>query len=202
MKISNQEIESLPFAQFDDDIVVVDSLDSLKPAIDELNSATILGFDTETRPAFTRGTFYHVALLQLSTEHKTWPFRLNKIGLPQELADVMANPNILKVGLAIRDDLRALIRRQKFTPANCVDIQPIASSMGIEEQSLKKLAAQILGVRVSKRQRLSNWENDSLSLSQQLYAATDSWISLLLYLALQNGVTEHPRLTAIRAAAL
>ena len=200
MKLSNTELDLLPSSQFDGLIDVVDNQGSYERAIRALERESILGFDTETRPVFKRGMSASVALLQMSTNDVTWLFRLNMIGLPVELANVLANPKIMKVGLAIRDDLRGLCRRRSFTPANCVDVQAMARELGIEEQSLKKMAAQVLGVKVSKRQRLTNWENETLTKAQCLYAATDSWISLKLYEALSKGCTIHERLIRVREA--
>ncbi len=198
MRVSNEEIDLLPLSQFDKEIVVIDDVDAVPDAIADIRQNLIIGFDTETRPSFKRGVNYPVALLQISTEQKTWLFRLCKIGLPQPIADLFADPSIKKVGLAILDDLRALRKRLPFTPANCIDLQSIAKERGIEDQSLKKMAAQVLGVKVSKRQRLTNWENPILSPSQQTYAATDSWISLLLFNELMRGTVISPKLLEVR----
>ncbi len=193
MKVKNEEIDLLPLDQFHGKVLVVDSPDKFAEAIAQLRQQSLLGFDTETRPTFTRGVSHRVALLQLSTDSTTWLFRLNIIGLPPELADIMSDDKITKVGLAIRDDLKALRRRRDFTPRGCFDVQTMASAEGIEDLGLKKLAARVLGVRISKRQRLTNWENPTLTAQQIDYAATDSWVSLLMYLAIKDGKTLHPR---------
>lgn len=198
MKVSNEECEALPLSAFEGRVVLVESAEQAEQAARELNAEALLGFDTETRPSFVRGNNYSTALLQLSTETTTWLVRLCRTGLPQCLADVMANPGIVKVGLAILDDLRGLQKLRPFTPGACLDLQRLARERGVEELGLKKMAAQVLGVRVSKRQRLTNWEADTLTPAQQTYAATDSWVSLLLYQAFMRGVVVHPRLAALR----
>lgn len=199
MKVSNEEIDLMPVGQCSDPVEVVEHAQDIERAVEEMRQHPVLGFDTETRPSFTRGTSYNVALLQFSAPGKTWLFRLCKTGLTQPLADFMADKSITKAGLAIRDDIRGLRRLRIFEPAGFVDVQSVASQMGVEDLSLKKMAAHVLGMRVSKRQRLTNWENASLTPGQIAYAATDSWISLLLYQALQSGATESPRLAEIRA---
>lgn len=200
MKVSNEEIDQLPLGQYEGELCVVEHANDIEAAIAEMRQCAVLGFDTETRPSFTRGTVYNVALLQLSGPNKTWLFRLCKTGLPTQLADFLADATIKKAGLAIRDDLRGLRRLRIFEPGGFVDVQNMASRMGVEDLSLKKMAATVLGLRVSKRQRLTNWEYQTLTPGQITYAATDSWISLKLYEALSAGVTESPSLAAVRQA--
>ncbi len=196
-RLTNEEIELLPSDSFSGRIVLVDSPDSVNAAVAELRQEKLLGFDTETRPSFTRGVIYGVALLQLSSETTTWLIRINRIGLPPEVAQILADDSILKVGAAIRDDIRGLQKKYPFKPANFVDLQTLARENGLEDFSLKKLAAHVLGVKISKRQRLTNWEAPQLSPSQQTYAATDSWISLLTYKGMMNGTFEHERVQQI-----
>lgn len=200
MRVTNEEIDQLPLSQYNGEIALIDHPDQVDAAIEEMMRYKVLGFDTETRPAFTRGTNYRVALLQLSSEHKTWLFRLCTIGLPESLARFLENQDIVKPGLAIRDDLRGLRKWRQFAPGGFVDMQTIAASRGVDDLSLKKMAAHVLGVRVSKRQRLTNWESPTLTAGQMTYAATDSWISLLLWKAVvEDGITDSPALADIRA---
>ena len=163
-----------------------------------MRGQSVLGFDTETRPSFKRGVSYNVALLQLSTEDTSWLIRLNKVPMSDGLANILTDSNILKAGVAIRDDVKILQRHRMFVPGGFVDLQNMARAAGFEDFSLKKLAAHILGVRISKRQRLSNWEASELTMAQAHYAATDSWISLLIYLQMKDEVVEHERIIKIR----
>lgn len=196
-KLTNEEMDQLPLAQFDDTIQLIDTPERLAAAIAEMRSCAMLGFDTETRPSFRRGVSYKVALLQLSSEHTSWLIRINKLGLPDSLAAVLSDPSIMKVGLAIRDDIKGLQKWRDFEPQNFIDLQTVAKEMDFEDFSLKKLAAHVMGVRISKRQRLSNWEAPMLTVPQQRYAATDSWVSLMIYLGLRSGVREHARVQEI-----
>lgn len=203
MKVTNEEIDKLPLSQYEGEICLIDHADQVEAAIEEMRHCKALGFDTETRPAFTRGTNYRVALLQLSSEDKTWLFRLCVMGLPEPLARFLEDASIVKPGLAIRDDLRGLRKWRQFTPGGFVDMQSIAADKGIDDLSLKKMAAHVLGVRVSKRQRLTNWEGASLTPGQMTYAATDSWISLLLWKAVvEQGITDSQYLAEMRAKGL
>ncbi len=192
--LTNEIIDSLPQTQFDGQVVVIETERAAEEAARQMMREPVLGFDTETRPAFRRGVTYKTALLQLASHDTAWLIRLNVVGLPRAIVNVLENPSIVKTGVAIRDDIRGLQRWHKFTPGNFVELQTLAHDHGLEEASLKKLAARVLGIRISKRQRLSNWEASALSLGQQLYAATDAWVGIESYEQLVNGVTMHPRL--------
>ncbi|MCR5697623.1 MAG: 3'-5' exonuclease domain-containing protein 2 [Marinilabiliaceae bacterium] len=192
-RLTNEELDKLPLSQFEGQIDVIDNAESLAKAVEEISQETRLGFDTETRPSFRRGMSYGVSLLQLSTATHAWLIRVNKVEISDELAALLENENITKTGVAIRDDIKALQKRRKFQPRGFVELQTIANQLHFEDFSLKKLAAHVLGIRISKRQRLSNWEADELALAQQHYAATDAWVSLLIYEGFEKGVTEHER---------
>lgn len=193
ISISPEEISVLELASFPGDIVVVDEQGpALDSAIRYLKRQRILGFDTETRPTFTpdqhsTGT----ALLQLSGPGKAFLFRLKKTGLPRPLAAILANPAIVKVGAATRDDIKGLQKITRFAPKNFVDMQSIVADYGIRDKSVKKMTAIILGVKISKAQQLSNWEAEHLSESQRRYAATDAWVCREMYRKLMES-EKHP----------
>ncbi len=180
-KITKEELSEVPKKHFEGDITVIDSEEKLQEAISELAKCKLLGFDTETKPAFKKGTSNTVSLLQLSNGEKSFLFQLKKIGLPNRLKEILANPNIIKAGVAIRDDIKALNKLNSFTPNGFVELQTFVRNYGIEDMSLAKLSAIVLGFRISKSQRLSNWESDSLSEAQQRYAATDAWVGYKIY---------------------
>ncbi len=177
--ITKEEIDKLPLKYFKGKIVLIDTLELLAEAIDELKETKYLGFDTETRPSFIKGIKnpYKVALLQLSTKNKAFLIRLNKVGLPKQLANILEDKNIVKIGLAISNDLRMLKQYSNFKEQNFIDLATYSSEYhNIECNSLKKLTAIVLGFKISKSQQLSNWENNELTEAQQRYAATDAWI--------------------------
>ncbi len=178
----------LPLTHFEGKIVVVDTEKQEQKALEYLSSQKIIGFDTETKPMFIPGkrNGNPVALLQLSTDKRAYLFRLNKINFSTGMAQLMSNKKVLKVGAAIHEDLRQLEALQVFKPAGFVDIQRIVHHYGIEEKGLKKLAALVLQIHISKNQQLSNWENLELTKSQCLYAATDAWVCREIFLHLQK----------------
>ena len=187
--ISPDEIAALELASFPGEIVVVEEEGPvMDQAVRYLKRQKVLGFDTETRPTFSpdqpsTGT----ALLQLSGSGKAYLFRLKKCGLPRALASVLANPSVIKVGAATLDDVRGLQKITKFSPKGFVDLQNIVWEYGIRDKSVKKMAAIILGVKISKAQQLSNWEAERLSDGQQRYAATDAWVCREMYLRLEQA---------------
>ena len=179
-------MEGLDFASFPGKIYVIDSVGAeFNRAIAYLRSQKIIGFDTETRPTFSQDQpRYGVALLQLSGPDKAFLFRINKLGMHRRLCNLMASEKIVKVGAAIHDDIKGLQKKHDFVPASFVDLQKIVCEWGIRDKSVKKMAAIILGFRVSKTQQLSNWEAERLSESQAKYAATDAWVCREMYLKL------------------
>ena len=182
--ISNEEVNALPVGAFEGPIVVVDTSEAITRACDYLSSQELIGFDTETRPSFTKGVTNKVSLLQLSSGEKAFLFRLNKIALERPILRLLESRTTIKIGAAIRDDIRGLQQLRQFNPRGFIDLQSLVGKYGIAELSVRKMAAITLGVKISKAQRLSNWEAASLTPAQQLYAATDAWISREIYLKL------------------
>jgi len=178
--ITKEEIEKLPLKAFEGEIIVVDNQSALKDAVAYLKKCKILGFDTETKPSFKRGVSNSVCLLQLSTEDKAFLFRIHKTGLPKSLREILSDPEILKSGVAIRDDIKGLQKIEPFKAGGFIELQTEVVNFGINDMSLKKLAGITMGIRVSKMQRLSNWEAETLSKPQQIYAATDAWVSYMI----------------------
>lgn len=181
-----EQIRTLPDTIFTGDVIVVERMSQINAAMEYLNRQTVVGVDTESRPSFVRGVQYPTALLQIATTERCYLFRLTHIGVPQPLARFFANPNICKVGLAFRDDLKGLRRRRDFEPANCIDLQKIACQYGILDMGLQKMFAICYGCRISKAQQLTNWENSKLTNEQARYASTDAWATLLIYQKLQT----------------
>lgn len=181
--VTPEEIETMELIAFDGPIsVVTERGKDFDEAIRHLAGSRIIGFDTETKPIFNNKAHRNgTALLQLSSETHAFLFRLQQLGLPQELADILASGSITKVGAAVADDIRGLQRYTDFEAERFMDLQWFAEKYGIKDKSVKKLTAIILGRKVSKAQQLSNWEATELSRAQQLYAATDAWICLKMY---------------------
>ncbi len=185
--ITAEEIKDYDLAWFRGKIVVVDDVAKFRKIIPELAGQKILGFDTETRPSFRKGRKNKVSLIQLSTGSLACLFRINRIGIPDELADILADPSIIKTGVAIHDDLRFLTNIRKFNPDGFIDLQKFVKEFGIKSSGLRKLAAIVLGFRISKSQQITDWEAGELTEAQMIYAATDAWVCYEIYNKLING---------------
>lgn len=188
--ISNEEVSALPAISFDGEIVVVEDSASLASACESLSHERLIGFDTETRPSFTAGVVNRVALMQLSTAERCYLIRLNKVPLDKALIDILCDEAVTKVGTGVQNDIRALNMLRHFRARGFVDLQDEVSQFGIEDRSLRKLSGIILGKKVSKAQRLSNWEAKVLTQSQQLYAATDAWVCVEIFRRLFGDVAD------------
>ena len=193
ISILPEEIEKMPLGAFPGKIHVIDKtgIEFVK-AVAYLRAQKVIGFDTETRPVFSPGQRHnHVALLQLSGGGQAYLFRVDRLGMRKLICSILSNPRIVKVGAAVHDDVRGLQYYQHFDAKAFVDLQKIVYEWGIRDKSVKKLAANILGVRISKSQQLSNWEAEQLTAPQQMYAATDAWICREMYLKLLK-CEKHP----------
>ena len=187
--ISSEELTQLDTVDFTGPIVVVSDVDSeFAEAMEYLKNQTVIGFDTETKPCFSSGSpRHHVALLQLSGEEKAYIFRVNTLGMPAPLASLLSDGSILKIGAAVKEDVNGLMYYRKFTPRGFVDLQSMVGDYGIKDQRVRKMAAIILGTKVSQTQPLSNWEAPQLSGAQLKYAAIDAWVCREMYLRLKSG---------------
>jgi ribonuclease D len=188
-KISKEEIMTLPVLHFQGKIFLIDNFKDFNRYINRLYQKSIWGFDTETKPSFRKGQSNQnkVALLQLSSANECYLFRLNKIGIPDELINFLSDDSIIKVGLSIKDDNSALGKLRSFKKQGFIDLQSIVNFYGIEDLGLRNVAAIVLGQRISKSQQLTNWEADELTDAQKVYAATDAWACREIYLKLINN---------------
>ena len=180
-KISKDLIQWMPVIGFSGEVIIVDEPQQVADAIAYLRAQKVLGVDTESRPSFKRGVRYPTALVQIASEERCYLFRLSKIGLPQELANIFTDNTICKVGLAFKDDINGLRRIRNFKPVNCVDLQSIVGKWGILDMGLQKIYAICFGRKISKTQQLTNWENAQLTPEQARYASTDAWATLRIY---------------------
>jgi ribonuclease D len=184
--IEDEYVRSLPAMTFPGIINVIDHASNLEDIRSLLQNEPLLGFDTETKPSFKKGRFHSVALLQLSSRDHAFLFRLNKMQLPGFILDILEDENVIKVGVAIKDDINALNKLSPFIPAGFIDLQQFVKKFGIEDNGLKKLVANIMGYRISKKSQTSNWEQEILSHEQLEYAATDAWVCRQMYEILNN----------------
>jgi len=180
-KFDKKSIAELPTVTFPGKTVVVMSESEAEKAVDFLLRNDILGVDTETRPSFKKGESHMVSLLQVSTSNICFLFRLNHIGITPAILRLLENTTVPMVGLSLHDDMLSLHKRVGFTPGNFIDLQDLVGELGIEDLSLQKLYANLFHQKISKRQRLTNWDSDVLNDKQKAYAALDAWACINLY---------------------
>jgi ribonuclease D len=181
INITPEEINSLPLKTFDGKTSVISEPEKLPKIISEISKYEVVGFDTETRPSFKKGQVYKVSLLQLAIPKKVFLIRINYTGVTEEIASLFADPKIIKTGVGIRDDIKALQKLRPFEPAGVFDLSTLAKQAGLQVESVKKLTALLLGFRISKSAQTSNWEVPTFTQKQIEYAATDAWVCLELY---------------------
>lgn len=187
ISIPKDKLSELPTVTYSGKISVIDTEDAAKSALHFLSNQSIVGFDTETRPSFRKGKRNKVSLIQISTINHCFLFRINKIGFIDGLKNFIENNDIKKVGLSLKDDFNVLHKISEFTPQGFIDLQAFVKQFDITDCSLQKIYAIIFNGRISKSQRLSNWEAEELTSGQQSYASIDAWACLRIYRHLSNG---------------
>ncbi len=185
-RITKDQINTLPLFRYEGKVVIAADEQQIAKAVYEIEDHATVGFDTETKPMFLKGQFHHVALVQIAVPEKVYLLRIHQTGLTNALVRFFSNEKILKIGIALDDDLIALNKWRKFTPRGFHDLNKIAPTLGIENIGARSLSALLLGGRISKSQQISNWENPVLTEQQVKYAATDAWICLEMYNRLRN----------------
>jgi ribonuclease D len=180
--ITKEEIARLPVETYRGQIVVVDNKKAVDGAVARLSSGGVVGFDTETRPNFTKNQHHKIALIQLALNDVCYLFRLNRLnGFPPQLINLIHDDGVIKVGLSLQDDFHSIRKRIAVEPAGFIDLQKMVPAFGITDISLQKIYAILFGKKISKRSRLSNWDADTLTEAQMQYAALDAWTCLQIY---------------------
>ena len=181
-----EPIHNFPRAQFPGEIVMIHKDEQIKAALDLLGTDELIGFDTETKPAFKKGEVYQVSLLQLDNANHALLIRLHSLKNFTLLKEFFENNEIKKIGVAIRDDVKGLQKLFPFEARGFVELSDMAKERGLKNFGLKGMTEEVLSLTLSKRAKLSNWESRDLGPDQKLYAATDAWIGREIFIALKK----------------
>lgn len=184
--IAKEQLAEMPIVTYAGSIAVISTVDECWRALDEICRHSCVGFDTETKPSFKKGRMNEVALMQVATDDAAYLFRLNKIGL-EPVRSFLENTEVQKIGLSLKDDFQMLHRRGSFTPGGFIELQDLVKDFHIADASLQKIYGILFNGRISKAQRLSNWEAAALTRGQQIYASIDAWACLRIYESLMAG---------------
>ena len=188
--ITKEELETVPAGHYEGKIVVIEHKDGVAKAMNIARRCAVCGCDTESLPSFRKGESHDVALLQIAAEDVVFLIRTNKTGITSDIVRFFEDPAVCKVGIALKEDIQRLNKLFPIVPKNMIDLNDYCTKLGFESIGAKKLAALILGFRISKNQQTSNWEVQKLSQPQQIYAATDAWICREIYLKLTDNEQE------------
>lgn len=185
-RMSKDEINTCRMEHWTGPVTVVQNEEDLLPAMAKLAGHTLLGFDTETRPAYKKGESYPPSLLQIANSEEVFIFQLNRLGFAGPLQNILANPEVIKTGVSLDYDIRELKKLAYFDAAGFVDLGHRAKKLGIQNHGLRGLAAVCLGFRISKGAQTSNWAKRELTSQQIRYAATDAWVGRQIFQALDK----------------
>jgi ribonuclease D len=187
--ITPEELNELPIGGWEGETILIDKPEDVASAIQAINKETIIGIDTETRPAFKKGVVYKISLIQIATRDCVYLFRINLVGMSSGLIKLFESEEIMKVGIDLHYDINHLQHTKRFTARNVIELNSYCKQKGFLVMGLRKLSAIILGIRISKRQQTSNWEAETYTLAQIKYAATDAWACRELFVRLmENGI--------------
>jgi len=184
--ISKEELMELPLSQYEGKVVIAASEETIRGALREISQFSVVGFDTEARPTFKKGQIRQISLIQIATDDKVYLLRIMQTGLMDCIVDFMENPNIVKVGIGLDDDFNLLNSLRRFDKRGFLDLNIRFKEIGAENIGARNLAGMMLGIRISKSAQTSNWEAEEYTDKQISYAATDAWICLEIYRALQD----------------
>ena len=179
--ITKAEINELPMRQYEGKIILCKTPEEAEAAAEKLQKETLLGFDTETRPAFRKGERYDPSLLQLGTENEVYLIQIQQTGLVPGLLEILSARHITKAGVAIDRDIEELQAMSYFMPDGFVELADLARTAQIKNLGLRGMTAILFGFRISKREQVSNWAREDLTESQQRYAATDAWLGYKIF---------------------
>lgn len=181
-RIAAEAINELPIRRYEGPIHVVAGVPDLASALQDLRSAGVVGFDTETRPAFRPGESYPPSLVQLASANAVYLLQLKQQDFSEAVRQVLSDASLVKVGVSVSHDVRELQKLFPFDPRAVLDLGTVASRHGVRQTGVRSLAALFLGIRIPKGAKTTNWAMPRLTAQQVAYAATDAWVCRELYL--------------------
>ena len=184
--ISREDMAKLPIGRYEGRVRLVEAPADLEEALADFRQESIVGFDTETRPAFKKGESHLPCLVQAATARAVYLFQLRRTEVIPVVAELLADPRIVKAGISLKDDLRTLKQVFPFAEKNMLDLGFVARRSGFGQTGVRNLAGILLGLRIPKGTKTSNWAAPQLSPAQVAYAATDAWACRELFLRFQS----------------
>jgi ribonuclease D len=184
--ISKEAISSLPVRRYEGKVSLVETLRELEEARADIRQERVVGLDTETRPSFKKGEVHLPCLVQAATAQAVYLFQLSRLDVFPTLVELLAKPDVVKTGVGLAHDLRQLKLVFPFAVENVIDLGVIARRRGLGQTGVRNLAGMLLGFRIPKGNRTSNWAAPRLSPAQITYAATDAWACRELYLRFET----------------
>ena len=181
-RISREEMNQLPIRRYEGSVYVVARHPDLQHAMRDILQESVVGFDTEARPAFSPGESYPPSLVQFATASAVYLLQVQQQDLHGAMAEVLSSQKIIKVGVSVTDDIRNLKKLVEFDERSVVDLGKIAKRHGLKQTGVRNLAGIFLGARIPKGAKTTNWAVRRLTPQQIAYAATDAWACRELYL--------------------
>ncbi len=180
--ISHDEMNALPIRRYEGPIHVIAGDRDLPRAMQDILQEGVVGFDTETRPAFKPGESYLPSIAQFATGRAVYILRVQQQETFCAMQQILSAESVVKVGVSVRDDLRNLRKLFLFDEQSVVDLGKVAKRHGMKQTGVRNLAGIFLGTRIPKGAKTTNWAARSLTPQQITYAATDAWACRELYL--------------------
>ena len=181
-RISREEMIELPIRRYEGSVHVVVGHPDLQRAMQDILQEDVVGFDTETRPAFKPGESYLPSVVQFATASAVYLLQVQQHDLSWAVREILSSEKIIKAGVSVIDDVRNLKKLFEFDERSVLDLGAVAKRNGLKQTGVRNLAGLFLGARIPKGTKTSNWAARRLTPQQIVYAATDAWVCRELYL--------------------
>jgi ribonuclease D len=181
-RISREEVSDLPIRRYEGSVHLVAAPADLQRAMQDICRESVVGFDTETRPAFRPGESYLPSLVQFATADAVYLLQVQQQDYSAAMREIFSSDRTIKAGVSVADDLRNLKKLFEFEERAVLDLGKVAKRHGLKQTGVRNLAGIFLGTRIPKGAKTTNWAARRLTPQQIAYAATDAWACRELYL--------------------